>query len=288
MGYSPFSFAYNSIIHIGFGDVDKKATFLNIPGIVYHVIRVSDITAYLKCPRMCYFTNKGHELIREVTPRYLERMILKELALAYGTVLKGEDKLSTLEDELDRISEEIPVIYRTELPGASDDMLAGAVSNIRSCLSNIAQNLSSCGDFYANESFQVEPVLRSEKFGLTGSPDKLIGINEGHVPSIIKTGSMPENGVWQGDRLQLTAYAILVEEKYNSPVERGFVEYARWGKVREVIIRRDDRRKVLQMRDRIKKIQEGFMPERPQDAPCTGCGFEDICDVKSTLASRFF
>jgi CRISPR-associated exonuclease Cas4 len=71
-------------------------------------------------------------------------------------------------------------------------------------------------------------------------------------------------------------------------VTRGFVEYARWGKVREVTIKRHERRKVLQLRDRVRKIEEGFMPEKPVDAPCENCGFKGICDVKSTLASRFF
>jgi len=54
------------------------------------------------------------------------------------------------------------------------------------------------------------------------------------------------------------------------------------------VIKRHERRKVLQVRDKIRKIQDGFMPERPEDAPCEYCGFKEICDVKSTLASRFF
>jgi len=58
--------------------------------------------------------------------------------------------------------------------------------------------------------------------------------------------------------------------------------------VREVAIKRHERRKVLAIRDRIKKIHEGFMPEKPKDAPCEYCGFMGMCDVKSTLASRFF
>jgi CRISPR-associated exonuclease Cas4 len=66
------------------------------------------------------------------------------------------------------------------------------------------------------------------------------------------------------------------------------VEYARWGKVREVTIKRHERRKVLQLRDRVRKIEEGFMPEKPVDASCENCVFKGICDVKSTLASRFF
>jgi CRISPR-associated exonuclease Cas4 len=149
-------------------------------------------------------------------------------------------------------------------------------------------NLLSNGDFYAYDSFQEEPVLQSEKSGLTGRPDKLIEINNSHIPSIIKTGNIPENGVWRSDRLQLTAYAMLVEEIYNTTVEHGFVEYARWGKVRKVLIKRYERRNVLQIRNKIRKIHEGFMPERPNDAPCSHCGFKEMCDVKSTLASRFF
>lgn len=248
------------------------------------MIRVSDITLYLKCPRMCYFVGKGHDLVKEITISYTERMILKELALTYSAAFSAGDKLSFLNSELDRISSEIRVIY-PELAGVDENTLSNSVSGVRSCLENISSNLP--GDFYANEAL-VEPMLLSEKFGLSGSPDKLVKIGGAFMPSVIKTGSMPENGVWRSDRVQLTAYAILLEEKYSAVVERGFVEYARFGKVREAVIKRHERRKVLQVRDRIKKIQNGFMPEKPEDAPCDTCGFTGICDVKSTLASRFF
>jgi len=250
------------------------------------VIKVSDITTYLKCPRMCYFVNKGHDLVKDITPAYVERMIFKELALTYGMAFTTEDKLSFLNNELDRISDEIHVIYRDELSGVDENTLSSAVSSVRSCFKNISSNLSSCDGFYSYE-VQAEPALRSEKFGLSGSPDKLVKISGEFMPSIIKTASMPENGVWRSDRLQLTAYAVLVEEEYNNVVERGFVEYVRFGKVREAIIKRHERRKVLQIRDKIKKIQAGIMPEKPEDAPCEHCSFVDICDVKPTLASRF-
>ncbi len=252
------------------------------------MIRVSEITTYLKCPRMCYYTNKGHKLLTDASPGYPERIILKELALMYGLASGKEDILSILNNELDRISKEVRIIYRAELEGVEDDALLDAVSAVRTSLENICSNLSSNADYYANSQVDIEPLLHSEKLGLSGSPDKLINIDETPVPSIIKTGAMPENGVWQGDRLQLTAYAMLIEDKYNSIVERGFVEYARWGTVREVTIKRHERRKVLQLRDRIKKIRDGLMPERPQDAPCERCGFAGLCEVKSTLASRFF
>ena len=249
------------------------------------MIRVSDISVYLKCPRLCYFTGKGNEMTKEPTEEYMQRLLLKELALVYGPALKTGDVLTALNNELDRISKEIRIIYRSELAGVDDDELANAASGVRNWLRDICPNLSP--DFYALPC-ESETALRSGKFGLTGNPDKLITIGDELIPSIIKTGSMPENGVWKSDRVQLTAYAILVEEIYNKIVKRGFVEYARWGTVREVTIKRHERRSVLQLRDRVRKIHEGFMPEKPQDAPCERCGFKEICDVKSTLASRFF
>lgn len=251
------------------------------------MIRVSDITIYHKCPRMCFFTNNGHNLIKDGTPGYLEGIILKELALVYDLAFNSEDKLSILNLELDRILKEIPVIYRNELSSIEDEMLAEAVTDVRSCLLVICSNLSSYNGFFTGELSHNES-LQSEKFGLTGSPDRLIRTNDELTPSIIKTSNMPLNGVWQGDRLQLTAYAVLAEEKYDIPVKRGFVEYARWGVVREAVIRRHERRNVLQILEKIKKIQNGIMPEKPKDAPCEYCGFTGMCDVKSTLASRFF
>jgi CRISPR-associated exonuclease Cas4 len=252
------------------------------------MVKVSDIGLYHKCPRMCYFVNKGNELVKDASRDYVERIIFKELALSYCLAYNSQEKFSILNDELKRISGDIRLIYRTELKGVDDNILDDSVEEVRSCLDNISTNLLSNGDFYAYDSFQEELVLQSEKSGLRGRPDKLIKINDSHIPSIIKTGNIPENGVWRSDRLQLTAYAMLVEEIYNTTVDYGFVEYARWGKVRKVSITRYERRNVLQIRSKIKKIHEGFMPERPKDAPCIHCGFKEICDVKSTLASKFF
>lgn len=249
------------------------------------MIRVSDIVAYLKCPRMCYFMKTGHELVKEHGVDYIQRVVLKELASTYGSALNGEDTLMGLNKELDRLSDEIPVIYRLELAGAGDGAVTEAVSGVRAWLEEISHHLSK--EHYSR-TCEFEPALRSDKFGLAGSPDKLIKIDDEFAPSVIKTGAMPENGVWKSDRVQLTAYAILVEEIYNKVVTRGFVEYARRGMVREVTIKRHERRMVLLLRDRVRKIQEGFMPEKPAEAPCERCGFTGICEVKSTLASRFF
>jgi len=237
---------------------------------------------------MCYFINHGHGQITGISPGFPEGLILKELSLTYEYAFENEDKQIFLENELERISKEIRVICRNELSNVDDARLEKAITDIRPLIGAISSNLSLNADFYSCEFIQEEPILCSDKFGISGRPDRLIRQNESIAPSIIRTGNIPDNGVWNTERLALTAYSILVEEKYNSIVEKGFVEYVRWGKVRQCVIKRHERRQVLRIRDKIKRIQDGFMPERPKDAPCEYCNFIGICDVKSTLASRFF
>jgi len=157
---------------------------------------------------------KGHDLINEVSNSYLERIILKELALTYDSAVSSNDKLTFLKTELERISNEIRVIYPNELKNVDAETLAKSIADILPLLDTISSNLSTNSDFYLGEFVNDEPIFCSTKFEITGSPDRMVKINENFIPSIIKTGKMPENGVWQGDRLQLTAYSILVEEKY--------------------------------------------------------------------------
>ena len=133
------------------------------------MIKVSDITTYLKCPRMCYFTNKGHDLVGEVSAGYLERLILKELALTYGSACNCSDMQTFLNNELERISNEIRVIYRSEMGKVDDKAIAKSVNDIRPLIETISLNISQNRDFYSGEFIQDEPILRSDKFGLSGS-----------------------------------------------------------------------------------------------------------------------
>lgn len=213
---------------------------------------------------------------------------MKELALTYENAFDSDDRQIFLNNELERISKEIRVICRNELSKVDDAALEKSITDILPLIGEISSNLSLNSDFYSYEFIREEHILYSDKFGISGRLDRLLRKNDRMAPSIIRTGNMPDNGVWNSERLALTAYSILVEEKYNSIVEKGFVEYARWGKVRQCVIKRHERRQVLRIRDMIKRIQDGFMPERPKDAPCEYCNFVGMCDVKSTLASRFF
>jgi len=187
------------------------------------------------------------------------------------------------------------MIYPAEIANTSPELIENARSNVHEYLGGICENLMSAVAENGREEFlssitpvRTEPLLHSERPVLTGIPTKLVCVDGAMAPSITKTGNCPENGVWKNDRLHLAALAILVENEYQSAVENGFVEYARYGIVRRVKIRPDDRRQVLKVRNRVEKIKDGTMPDRKESQLCEKCNFSQMCSTKASLASKFF
>ena len=258
-------------------------------------IRVSDITNYLKCPRLVYYTYKEHGTGNALTSAYVESLLIREMARSYAYVVRSGNMYDALLEFLEVAANQLTAIYREELRDINEEMLFEAFDTVRSYLEGIK-----CGILESVErlgadrlvelltSHDTEPVLYSKKFGLSGSPDRLLMTDDVPGLSIIRTGRAPESGIWKDDRIRLTALSILVEEEYDCVVGSGTVEYARYGIVRNTKIKRSDRRKVLVLAGRIRKIRDGRLPHRPDDAPCDYCSYREICQVTPTLASRFF
>ncbi|RLG29892.1 recombinase RecB, partial [Methanosarcinales archaeon] len=98
----------------------------------------------------------------------------------------------------------------------------------------------------------------------------------------------PEYSVWKSDRVQLAAYAMLIEEEFETTVKRGFVEYIRTAEFRESQIRKRDKALALQILKRVKRIKGGVFPEKGENAHCDSCVFEEMCETKKTLLSKLF
>lgn len=272
------------------------------------MVLVSEVTTYLRCPRIVYFRSRKHtggNEQKDVNTKYLSHLILKELALTYHCAVKSDCVAETLRTELDRIVNELPTVYRAELGDLCEDgdicdigedgrsMIREAADEIKidTIGSRIADAVRTTGRDEILTKITpcaVEYGMYSDALGIAGAPDKLVRIGGAVLPCVIKTGNAPGQGAWRSDRLQITAYAMLVEETFGKVVEHGFVEYARSFDIREVAIRSRDRRRVLELRNRIRAIADGRMPDRPRDAPCEFCAFEEDCRVTRSLASKFF
>mgnify|MGYP000156114238 CR=1 FL=1 len=264
------------------------------------VVKVSEIGIFLNCPRQVYFLSRGYELERS-----LENIIFKEIAHLLPSLLSevssGDDDATTLLNKiLDAAVEAVMVAYREELQGllegANDDQISSLLADSRAAL---AIELEERGwlekvlkdDRFFEEEHARDVFLVSERLELSGVLDKLFrGERQELTPCIVRASARcPEFGVWYVDRIQLAAYALLLEEEFSTVVNRGFVEYIRAGEFREVLIRRKDRIEALRALKRIKKIKAGVFPEKSEHARCDICSFKDACIVeKRSLASKLF
>jgi len=188
------------------------------------------------------------------------------------------DLQSLLEENLAQLEQELPLIY--EIDSA---LVESACRDLEPEIENISRGLAGSLDLLLPS--EVEVDLYSEKLRLSGRLDRLA---QGGVPSIIRTGRAPEEGVWKKDRIMLSGYALLLGDRVRKHIGFGMVEYARQGLIRRVEIHGTDRARVLRIRDRIQLIKEGRLPDRPDDATCKGCQAEEICQTRHSLASKFF
>ncbi|MFH1331985.1 MAG: CRISPR-associated protein Cas4 [archaeon] len=73
----------------------------------------------------------------------------------------------------------------------------------------------------------TELTVASNILKLRGRIDRVEVEEEKYTPIELKTGKMPFNGMWPGDRIQLGAYILLLQRKYKS--EHGYLEYVQYG-----------------------------------------------------------
>ena len=200
------------------------------------------------------------------------------LSSQQSSQLSAVDLQSLLKENLALLEQELPLIY--EIDSA---LVESACRDLQPEIESISQGLAGSLDLLLP--CEVEVDLYSEKLGLSGRLDRLA---HGGIPSIIRTGRAPEAGVWQKDRIMLSGYSLLLGEKEKWHVPFVLVEYARQGLIRRVEIHGTDRARALRIRDRIRLIKQGRLPDRPDDAPCKGCQAEEICRTRHSLASKFF
>lgn len=248
-------------------------------------VRVSEISQYLICPRQVYYTSKGHEPQIDID-RFLDNLLWKEITRNIFEIpsadIEAQDELNK---RIDEIMENVLLIYKNELKNVSSDKINVIKTEF---ISNVDLNLIKRLKSSKISPYEVDCELNYAKIGLVGCLDSLVKNEEEFYPYLVKTGNSPDFGVWKSDRLCLTAYAILIEESFDTIVKKGLIEYTRIGEVREVQLRSYDRRKVLALINKIRKIKRGALPERVGRKACDSCVFKEMCKVERSLLSKFF
>lgn len=256
-------------------------------------INVSDISRYIFCPRIIYLSN-----VLKIIPKpsieqekgILGHAIRKEFSLRQAKIIakiKNVDDIETiLMNELENILEDIPHIYKEKIETIEIEKILPEIKPeiIKEITIMEKRVRAMIEKFGINEAlrrvtpWRVEFSLKSERMKLSGRVDKVMK-EESYYPVEIKTGNTTES-IWNADRLQVCAYAMLLEEKLKIRIPYGFVEYTRIQEKRPVMTSEKLRRDVLYTRDKIFEILSGKLPEicpHGSGKKCEGCGFKDIC-----------
>ncbi len=124
------------------------------------------------------------------------------------------------------------------------------------------------------EKFTEFPI-KSEKLNLSGRVDRIEERGGRYYPEEIKTGRSTE--FMEKDMLQLTGYALLLEEEFDTSVDRGVINYVVLNKKHEVSIDTALKRRFLTMKESVEKIFDGHVPYHGKREECAFCSLRKVC-----------
>jgi len=137
------------------------------------------------------------------------------------------------------------------------------------------------GELWENLTPKIKPEYRinSEALGLKGVIDELEVHPTFFVPNELKTGKAPDEGVWPGHKVQVGAYAMLLEERFNVPVKKAVVRYLDTNAEREVLVNPFLKQEIKEL---IKKVNlmldSGEIPDFVgNENKCKSCDLKDVC-----------
>ena len=266
------------------------------------MLSVTDLSSYLYCSRKLYLRKVLglYEPIKEVTFRGSFRHEIHDLASkADEEIVKSIKKKLSLEEikelyllkykEILRkvIVNNKELLKKFDLKG--NDVFAKNIPVIEEEAELRASNVHKCiidfnvaGDeLWEKLTPKIISELRIEdpKLGLKGIIDQIYKYEEDLVPIELKTGKAPREGVWPGHKIQIAAYALLLEGKFNEQIKEGFVHYLEAEQKRHIPINAFLRLEVKELINKVNTlIKSSEIPNFcGNDNKCRVCGLKDKC-----------
>jgi len=258
------------------------------------IITISDIVSYLYCPRKLYlsvvegirgppnklmiegklrhnilesFSNKEENLVKQIT----KDCEPEEILLSYQAFLRDLAKEIFLKNNnmIEGFSINRTELFKKILQNFEEDMKIRVLS--------IKKGISE--GFFGEELWKnlkpryiSEMRLESEILGLRGRIDRVEFNDNSIIPYELKSR---ENKIFFSDEIQLTAYAMLLEEAYKTKISEGIIECS--GKKQRTEIKPENKSIVLEIAEKIRHIDEN-VPEMPSSfSKCAKCDLREDC-----------
>lgn len=258
------------------------------------LINVSDISSYIYCPRKLYlsivsgirsppnklmiegklrhnilegFSKKEESLVKQIR----EDCEPQELLLLYQNFLKDIAKEIFLKNNnmIECFSINRSELFKKILTNFDEDILI-RISSIKKAISEgflgeeLWKNLK--------PKYISEMKLESDILGLRGRIDRVEFNDDKIIPYELKSR---DNKIFFSDEIQLTAYAMLLEDNYKKIIREGVVECS--GKKQKLEIKQENKNIVLEIAEKIRNI-DNSVPDMPSSfGKCANCDLREDC-----------
>ena len=121
--------------------------------------------------------------------------------------------------------------------------------------------------------------VESDELKLKGVIDQVHVYEEDYVPFELKTGRTPDDGVWPSHRIQIAAYSMLLQERFQKEIKEGFVFYLDTNEKRHITINPYMKEEVRQLVDDvISLLEKNDLPDFcSNENKCRKCGLKQTC-----------
>ena len=265
-------------------------------------ISVSMLSTYLYCPRMLFLQKV---LAVEEPPK--ESLVLGSLRHEiYDFINQNEQKivssirekiqysqlLSTYKTRYSKILKEKIIQNKSKIREVNLDIVNVFKKTWPLILNEAELRAKNIFDFileynvYGNELWEKltpkiisEKSIESEKLQLKGIIDRIEIHKNIYVPVELKTGKMPKEGVWPGHRIQIAAYAMLIEENFNTNVKEGFIRYLDTNETRQIAINPFMKEEIIELTKEIQNLLKNQeIPNYCENRnKCVKCSLRSTC-----------
>lgn len=215
------------------------------------------------------------EIVTSITKGYDSEHILTLYKQKYLQILRKA--VASNKKRLEGVNISMLEAYRKSFPFIMEE------SSVRA---NNIYNFIESNNVFGEELWQKltpkilsELRVESDELRLKGIIDQVHVYGDEYVPFELKTGRTPSDGVWPSHRVQIAAYSLLLQEKFNKDVKEGFVVYLDTKEKRRISINPFMKHEIRQLVDEVIALLESReLPDFcSNENKCIKCGLKQTC-----------
>jgi len=271
------------------------------PARARRLLSVTHLTSYIYCPRKFYL-EKIKGLRQPPTKPMIEGRIRHDIRQAFSN--NEKDFILTLTKEVDiennfkrLLSELIHTTFLTnskiiktfsisptELNSKITQAMQKEIQPRAQAIKTTIEQGHIGPELWLNlkPKYISELSLQSEKIGIRGRVDRVMIQGDKIIPFELKTREIQK--IYPSDEIQLTCYAMLLEEHYNKPIPLGILEAG--NTTHELPITQENKDKVVELVQEVNNITEN--PPFPSSfSKCQSCSLKAKCEKLGEKQEEF-